>query len=253
MYINSHRYDVKAINYNNFTIRLADVSINTSWSSICSFTASSAFEYSLPFSIPDHYFIDETHRINFMSCPYPLHNFSTWHSDCDKALNSSHGRHTYIKFGDFLAKDVDYMCTVYAAVPTSWNFTDMDNVSLSEIHQSLLYGFELSWFRFLCRKCGGAGCSVRISDGQIICSLHHSSFYYNWEKIMHSFQPPDGPTAGCLMILMLIVGVSIPAKIIIGFGASYWVFVKDWWHPNIQRILGAHLIYALLFQLLALK
>lgn len=46
------------------------------------------------------------------------------------------------------ASDVMNMCRVDLIMLTSWKFKDSDNVSLSEIHESLLYGFELSWFKY---------------------------------------------------------------------------------------------------------
>ncbi|KAH6795133.1 hypothetical protein C2S52_005610 [Perilla frutescens var. hirtella] len=191
--INSHRYRVKEINYQNDNMRLANASINIS--SICSFPMPSAFAYSDPYRFfdPDCFLETGTQPINFLSCPYPLHNTSllTRVTDCD--------RHTYIRVGHMQVQDVDSMCTVDAVVPTSWNFTDMDNVSLSEIHQSLLYGFEMNWIRFICRKCRGRGCGV-------------------W---------PDGLVG--IFSALLFAGVTIPAKIIIGFGISSWILVKDYY------------------------
>ncbi|XP_057798691.1 probable receptor-like protein kinase At5g20050 [Salvia miltiorrhiza] len=233
VHLNSQKYLVKAINYSDFTIRLAHVSINNT---TCSFPMSSAYEPS--YFDPYDLVLDMNWPINFMSCEHPLQNssLSTQVTDCEQ------GRHTYIKVGHMRLADVEYMCTLVSVVATAWNFRDVNNVSLSEIHQSLLYGFNLSWIGFLCRKCNkGAGCSVD-PNGTVTCGEHHSGLYYDWEQIKYSFQPPEGPAAGCLMLFMLIAavvfaGVSIPAKIIIGFGATYWVFVKNWWRRDIERII----------------
>ncbi|XP_057798690.1 probable receptor-like protein kinase At5g20050 isoform X2 [Salvia miltiorrhiza] len=228
VHLNPQKYLVKAINYSDFTIRLAHVSISNN---TCSFPMSSAYE-SIPISSSyesfDPYELDMNWPIYFMSCEHPLQNssLSTQVTDCEQ------GRHTYIKVGHMRLADVEYMCTIVSVVKTSWNFRDLNNVSLSEIHQSLLYGFNLSWWGLACRKCNIAdGCYVD-QHGTVTCGERHSDLYYHWRDVMDTFRPEqEGPLAGYLMIFMLVVavvfaGVSIPAKIIIGFGASYWVLVK---------------------------
>lgn len=47
------------------------------------------------------------------------------------------------------ASDLTETCELDRIVMTSWKFDDLNNVSLSEIHESLLYGFELK----LCWEC----------------------------------------------------------------------------------------------------
>ncbi|KAG6410020.1 hypothetical protein SASPL_128067 [Salvia splendens] len=49
-----------------------------------------------------------------------------------------------------MASEMPYTCGVYIIVMTSWDFKDLNNVSLLEIHESLLYGFELR----ICPSCG---------------------------------------------------------------------------------------------------
>ncbi|KAG6412604.1 hypothetical protein SASPL_125287 [Salvia splendens] len=194
--LNSQKYHVKVINYSDFTIRLAYASIDNN---TCSFPISSAYgdDYFYP------YFLErqQSQAISLMSCEYPLHNCSLSNqvTGCGKSST-----HTCIKAGQLRPADVEHMCTVDSIVATSWNFTDLNNVSLSEIHQSLLYGFKLSWFYFLCQNCSGPGCSIE-PGGLVICGEHHSGLYYKWEQIMESFKPPEGPAAGRLMLFMLIV------------------------------------------------
>ncbi|KAL8457886.1 hypothetical protein ACS0TY_035663 [Phlomoides rotata] len=64
--------------------------------------------------------------INFMSCPYRLHNSSsfTQTNDCAPVLDS---RHTYIKAGHMNASDVGDMCRIEVIVMTSWKFEDVKN------------------------------------------------------------------------------------------------------------------------------
>lgn len=84
--------------------------------------------------------------------------------------------------GQMYIADVEYTCTVDAIVASSSrNFVDYSNaVTLSDIRSSLLYGFEVSWFGFMCRDCErGSGCSVE-PDGVVICYENHSRLYYKW-------------------------------------------------------------------------
>ncbi|XP_042035282.1 uncharacterized protein LOC121781624 [Salvia splendens] len=73
IYLNSIKYHVKAINYQNSTIRLVDASINND--TTCPFpNTSSDFTRS---SSPYYYSnLSEDLSVNFISCPYPLNNSS---------------------------------------------------------------------------------------------------------------------------------------------------------------------------------
>lgn len=184
-YINSHRYYVREINYQDLTIRLSHILTPTdnisSSSSICKYFSS---------SVDDGYLFWAPYSINggitFISCAYPLQNSSllTKVTDCEEGL------HTYLKVGVFNPTDVDYMCTVKAIIATSWNFTDLnDTVSLSEIHESLFYGFNLSWFSFVCGYKCRFGCSVG-SNGLFICDKHPSALHYKWGKTSLEFTFP---------------------------------------------------------------
>ncbi|KAL1553111.1 LEAF RUST 10 DISEASE-RESISTANCE LOCUS RECEPTOR-LIKE PROTEIN KINASE-like 2.5 [Salvia divinorum] len=163
--LHSHRYYVKAIKYTNNdyyadpTIRLVDASINND--DICSFPTYSLYAYHFtsdnPNSLPymENY---NTLPINFISCPNPLRNsslFTNVSSHC--ASDSSHHRYAYIKVGHMNASEVPYTCGADLIAMTSWHkFKDLNNASLSEIHESLLYGFKLT----ICRYCGTSKVSL---------------------------------------------------------------------------------------------
>ncbi|XP_057798657.1 rust resistance kinase Lr10-like [Salvia miltiorrhiza] len=148
IYLNSHKYYVKAINYSNAAIRLVDASINND--DICSFPTVSLYQRPLPCSIPRY----STSPINFVNCPNPLANSSLFTDITNHCASNSSlptPRYAYIKVGHMNASELPHRCAVHLIVLTSWHFKDLKNVvSLSEIHQSLLYGFELvvcpSWF-----------------------------------------------------------------------------------------------------------
>ncbi|KAL1531991.1 protein SUPPRESSOR OF NPR1-1 CONSTITUTIVE 4-like isoform X1 [Salvia divinorum] len=146
--LSSHNYYVKAIDYQNSTIRLVDASIVND--DICSFPNVSSHVFTLIFDNPHRfpYRIRTTlNPINFVSCPNPLKNpslFTDVTTDCASSLLPN--THTYIKLGHLNASEVPRFCRLDVIVMTSWpGFKDSNNVSLSEIHRSLLHGFELAF------------------------------------------------------------------------------------------------------------
>ncbi|KAL1531988.1 LEAF RUST 10 DISEASE-RESISTANCE LOCUS RECEPTOR-LIKE PROTEIN KINASE-like 2.1 isoform X1 [Salvia divinorum] len=207
--LNSQNYYVKAINYHNSTIRLADASIVID--DVCSFPTVSAYAHSfissihafnflanlnsphpLPYLIP----LTSLNPINFFSCPNPLKNSSLF-TDVTTHCASNHSSllprmHAYIKVGHMNASELPHLCTLDLIVMTSWpGFKDLNNVSLSEIHQSLLYGFELVF----CPYC------------KMITRGFYASFFF-----------------GMLPVFLIIVGllcavVSPPVFTIFGFAA----------------------------------
>ncbi|XP_042036185.1 uncharacterized protein LOC121782415 isoform X2 [Salvia splendens] len=146
--------------------------------------------------------------INFISCQYP--NFPTNSSflteiNTQCASNSSQSTFDYIKVGRMRASEVPHMCSVDLMAFTSWEFRDL---SLSEIHQSLLYGFELY-------VCSWWWCSKRTTT--------------NWEKFTNWLLGTNGLL---LLIPLAILGVSLPVTIIIGLIGvlvlSLTTFPEDW-------------------------
>ncbi|XP_047969381.1 rust resistance kinase Lr10-like isoform X2 [Salvia hispanica] len=144
--LNHHNYYVKAINYQNSTIRLVDASIVKN--DMCSFPIVSSYSFTFLYDNPNPipYRIPTTQNpINFISCSHQLNN-SSFFSDVTTHCASFRRPNTYayIKVGHLNASQLPHMCKLDLIVLTSWpEFKDFDNVSLSEIHQSLLYGFEL--------------------------------------------------------------------------------------------------------------
>ncbi|XP_022844094.1 uncharacterized protein LOC111367444 [Olea europaea var. sylvestris] len=198
LYLNSEKYYVQAIDYQNFTIRLVHASLKAY---PCSFPPYFQFQYILsldnyPYSLyaynssNSRHFYNISWPINFMSCPYPINSsFFLETAFCGNRVidsidsYSSTRRYTYVKVGNLKASDVRDMCSIDFSVPTSWPFKNVNNISLSDIHSSLLYGFELSWFtvkisyckrRHYCPICyekGTARFCPDVSVGQWIRSI----------------------------------------------------------------------------------
>ena len=123
----------------------------TGWCSInnndiCSFPNTSSYAYTLISPSYVSYFASssgtENKSVNLISCQNPLNNsslFTDITQDCD-----SHHTFRYVYVGRIMASQVPHMCRLDLIVMTSWpGFVDLKKVSLSQIHHSLLYGFEL--------------------------------------------------------------------------------------------------------------
>ncbi|KAL1532003.1 hypothetical protein AAHA92_32075 [Salvia divinorum] len=153
------KYYVKHINYDSSTIRLADASVNND--DICSFPARSSYPYEPYSSDSDYFYSGEEWFVKLISCPNPINNSDINPMNINSSLfidinpycasNLSHPRFSYVKVRSIKASELPHMCKFDLIIATTWpGFTYGKNVSLSEIHQSLLYGFDLTF----CSGCG---------------------------------------------------------------------------------------------------
>ena len=178
LYRNSRKYYVKEIDYQYHNIRLSDISTNTNICSLPSYSLNAENSFFSKF-LSD---MDSNRPIYLVRCEHPLHNSSNFTelTDCEQST-----KYTYIKVGYLNPNDIDYMCTIVSTLQIFSCSQNFNNLSLSEIHQRLLYGFDLSWFSFMCSYCKGRtwDCS-RISDDLVDCGI--SQQYYKWGKIIAS-------------------------------------------------------------------
>lgn len=193
LYVGSHKhpYNVQSINYENYTIRLADPSIITN-DNTCSFahySRSYVDFHDIPHYTPKS-FIGHTLAwpVTLLSCPYPRnHRFYT-KADRKCGVDHSVGSrpYTYVKAGYHLeASEVGDRCTVDFFFMTSMPFQHghVDNVSVPEIQSSFKYGFEVSWFGVVCRdKCSSLWQGfVCLSDGNgsAVCPIPVPECYFD--------------------------------------------------------------------------
>ncbi|XP_073064276.1 rust resistance kinase Lr10-like [Primulina eburnea] len=138
IYLDSLEYHVRAINYQNSTIRVADASIKKNIT--CSFPLYSPNWHELTYSrFP--YRIGMSWPITFITCPFALKD--SIFTETEECVNRI--RHTYVKVGHFNVSYLRDMCTINNVIMSSFPLKDENNISLAEIHDALLYGFELSW------------------------------------------------------------------------------------------------------------
>nr|GMD56643.1 rust resistance kinase Lr10-like isoform X1 [Ipomoea batatas] len=177
--LNSQKYYVQSINYDNYTIRVVDPGVQQN--NMCSFPQYALGRYSFgggsnTYDInlfQNRTFLEITVPIVFFSCPFPMKNSSAFveitANDCSNRTSDgnapffSSGGFVYAKLGPFIASDLRVSCRVDLITQTSWQIQEngAQNVSLLDIHDAMMYGFELSWFQaVLCEPCGKEKCEV---------------------------------------------------------------------------------------------
>ncbi|XP_059294625.1 rust resistance kinase Lr10-like [Lycium ferocissimum] len=133
----SKKLHVQAIDYDNQTIRLVDPTLQSQ--DLCSLIPSR-----LIFNQYDGVsFSDMSERIFMLNCPSAINTTSTYLEITACELS----RHTYLKTGEMIASEVSDGCRVEIIATTSWpNIKDDNNISLSDFHQAIIYGFELYYY-----------------------------------------------------------------------------------------------------------
>ncbi|KAG5529499.1 hypothetical protein RHGRI_030030 [Rhododendron griersonianum] len=179
------KYLVRAINYDNHTIRLVDVglrhgdcsSLPLYYASYLNFTSSSdANPYSLlmeeRFSSPEIQW--DMAVALWVDCEKPVKKppfyTDTSASSCiekptfsysDSLSSGEKRRYSYFLFGtDLRVWDVADQCKIDQIVMSTlrWPADKGEaNLSFSDFHSKLEYGFELSWLSILCENCQGRG------------------------------------------------------------------------------------------------
>nr|GLL38858.1 LEAF RUST 10 DISEASE-RESISTANCE LOCUS RECEPTOR-LIKE PROTEIN KINASE-like 2.1 [Ipomoea trifida] len=172
----SGKYYVQSINYDNYTtVRVVDPGVQQN--NICSFPRYALSQYSFPryddsypYGIATPFKMTPygwqyptliTVPIIFLRCPFPMKSsaFVETSKQCwNKSTDDSSWGYAYAKLGSLNASDLRTSCRVELITMTSWRIQEnvsYHKVSLLEIHDALMYGFELSWFPAICQQhCG---------------------------------------------------------------------------------------------------
>ncbi|XP_047953812.1 uncharacterized protein LOC125200064 [Salvia hispanica] len=159
-------------------MRLSDISTDNS---SCSFPTHSVSDYNSVIRSFGDGLSFGYHLISLVSCEYPLPNSSlfTHLTGCEQ-----YSKYTYINVGKLRVKDIGHMCTIDTVPAISWRFAYWYNVSLSEIHQYLLYGFNLNWQGLICSYGQGG------VDPYQLVNCRRSSLQRKWDYIKDSFLSP---------------------------------------------------------------
>ncbi|WMV53657.1 hypothetical protein MTR67_047042 [Solanum verrucosum] len=139
IWLSSKKLHVQGIDYAYHTIRLVDPTLQTD--DLCSLIPSklTCHEYSDFFS--PYYYASQLRivaPIFMFNCPFAV-NDSTFMeiSGCKSS------KYTYLKIGKMNVSEVSDGCRAEFIGLTSW--ANINNISLSDFHQAILYGFELYW------------------------------------------------------------------------------------------------------------
>ncbi|KAL4600326.1 hypothetical protein ACB092_11G190600 [Castanea dentata] len=152
------KYYVQKINYNNYTIRVADSGIHndnyfpTPSYSLCGYNFSTESAYQLKSEINP----ELSWSVVFMSCEKSVK--SPYYLDTSTCIDNSSNyishskRYRYVKVGTTNTTEVADSCLVEKIIRTSWPRNDDPNVSCNDVHNELVYGFEISWLRGKCES-----------------------------------------------------------------------------------------------------
>ncbi|WCJ41396.1 hypothetical protein M5689_022267 [Euphorbia peplus] len=179
--VNGGKYHVQAINYDNFTIRLVDASVDKDdCSSIPSFPLTTTYGFGfqdpytsytyqqkpdgqdvfLFYSEPEDEREDErlpAEMITFIKCQSPVN--SSVYLDTSPYIKSLLP-HSYVHVGELKGYDLRDGCSlemVSLMLPRR-DSKNRNNSSFIEVHREVAFGFELSWHNVYCRRCSSAGC-----------------------------------------------------------------------------------------------
>ncbi|XP_022637921.1 uncharacterized protein LOC106763552 [Vigna radiata var. radiata] len=204
----SGKYNVQAINYNNFTIRVVDPGVRQSnCSSIpLYFLSRSNFSDSYNFLEIDmdayqttqerlsepiyfnHIRMREvlskpvSEHVVFMNCNHTVSDNGKY-VDTAPCVNWHSKGYTYAIAGDLIAEELEVGCNVKLVTPTSWWGLNTPQYSYSEMHKALAYGFEISWMNRACQDiCANSmdssmdGSCIWDTSGRLDCSLNCHRF-----------------------------------------------------------------------------
>nr|XP_048330097.1 rust resistance kinase Lr10-like isoform X2 [Ziziphus jujuba var. spinosa] len=211
----SGKYHVRAINYNNYTIRLVDVNIDkANCSSVPPYTLSN---YNFTHKDPYLTSLRKIHRSNgsywyttyellseaitFVKCEHPVE--SSLYIPIDPCVNSSgvgsttlskEEYYSYVKVGATNTSKIEDSCRIELMVmitsrlQRSWE-NSSTNISYKDIRNQLVCGFELSWLPSFANNVHfGDTCYVNGSNNMVYChkwnftfsTTFEIAFYFGW-------------------------------------------------------------------------
>ena len=160
LYLNSSQYHVKSINYNNYTVRVVDPSLqphNCSSLPLRSLSRSNFSDtyssYTDPYQAGLKAFRNREslvfEHIVFVNCNHSVRE-SRKYVDTSEYVKWDSKGHAYVIGGELKAEDFEVGCEVKLVAPTS--LRPLDNHSYTAMHSALAYGFEISWINVACHN-----------------------------------------------------------------------------------------------------
>ncbi|KAL4594838.1 hypothetical protein ACB092_12G047900 [Castanea dentata] len=206
LYLFEGKYYVQEINYKNYTIRVVDSGIQKE--NHFSTPSYSLYRYNFSLQYPYTYttylqkmtvsewYPELSRSVVLMSCEKPVNSplyldtATCNYNDNSSSISDSKSRYRYVKVGRTNASEVEDSCQVEKMFLTSWpiNNDDPANISCTDVHNELVYGFELSWLYVLIHVAAkmflGAPCVVAFLTYK--CRRRHLSMYSAVEEFLQS-------------------------------------------------------------------
>ncbi|WCJ41454.1 hypothetical protein M5689_022323 [Euphorbia peplus] len=183
--VDGGKYYVKAINYDNFTIRLVDRGVDKdNCSSLPSFFPFGSYygpytfyKYKQKSESESEWEKLRAETINFIKCENAVN--SSGYLDTSPCINSSlsHSEtvYTYAYFGKIKGYDLREGCALEMASLTSpRRDSETRNISFIEVHRQMAFGFEVSWNLINCRHCKYQMCYLDTKD-HLQCLVNNST------------------------------------------------------------------------------
>ncbi|XP_062019455.1 rust resistance kinase Lr10-like [Rosa rugosa] len=182
LYLESEKYYVKSIHYNNFTIRVVDSGVQKK-NNYCStplypVTTSNFTSYGHNYSTSSTYTHMEPVPIILVTCATPM--TSTLFIETAPCLNTTtthSSKYSYFMVGKVSSFDLGRSCKITQMLLTTPS-TNSNMVSCEGICDELVNGFELSWFTYGCGKC---------KTGEL-CELRPYNLNYNNRSELNSIE-----------------------------------------------------------------
>ncbi|KAL4594959.1 hypothetical protein ACB092_12G056600 [Castanea dentata] len=249
------KYYVEEISYNNYTIRIVDSGIqknnyfSTPNYSLYRYNFSSPYWYTTyqpKGKVPERN-PELSRSLVWMSCEKPV-NSTLYLDTCNYNNNSSSisdsKRYRYVTVGITNASEVEDSCQVEKMFLTSWpiNNDDPANISCTDVHNELVYGFELSWLGGICDSYCPGDCyldeanHIQCYDGSTVVQRVLDLILFILNVLVYLFGESahwwDGISYDSLVenwfILLEIVIFHLETKIVLGIPCMVAFLIYKW-------------------------
>ncbi|XP_050385662.1 rust resistance kinase Lr10-like [Argentina anserina] len=138
----SHEYLVKEINYTRSTIRVVDPGLEKSNCSSLPRFPLSQYDF---YHLANWWLSYESNSVvTLLKCANPVND--PRYANTAPCIKSEFYGYYYAIQSSMTVGDLENGCSIDSRVPTTWTYGDDQNVSYQDIHDQMVYGFELVGF-----------------------------------------------------------------------------------------------------------
>jgi hypothetical protein len=189
LYLYAGKYNVREINYTTFIIRVSDSGIqeNDNHSFIPhyflryeNFTPGDPYVTEVPYAgngDPDQFIQSASNYAkSLLSMPAVFVNcekqvISSFYQNISACIINSSKRYRYIQLRTTGLTYVEDTCQVDQISLTTGMYSPENNISCSDVHNQLIYGFDLSWHQVYCGSCTGRDDVCYLDDANTVRCL----------------------------------------------------------------------------------